>query len=250
MKRKDRLIMEGKLHAMGMDASPVDQQHIWELEQRAHTEYLRRQKKKESRRHFARRLAAVPLLACGIFLTGIILNAVVPDIGAYANGFAKRVIVWVNNALQLDIEIPMPHESGLEQAKGFEPGKKVYATVEEAQAFVGIPLVHFSPLPAQVVLDTVTVESAAPDFWIIAICYKANEREIRIQLQTLSENQQVDVFQDGELLTVPIGKLFVTSDKEVTRAIGIYDDSLLVQIRSDIPAGKTKSLCKLLKTIN
>lgn len=114
MRKSELRRMEAKLRALDAE---LDNAQMDEITDRAHEEYLRccvvRDTRRNSRwKRWCRRAMVAAAAAIALMVFSFAYAAVTPVTASTANNAVRRAAIWVNDALRLGVEFPMPADDG------------------------------------------------------------------------------------------------------------------------------------------
>lgn len=247
MRKSELRRMEAKLRALETE---LDDAQMDEITDRAHEEYLRRCVVRDTRRNsrwkrYCRRVMVVAAATIALMVCSFAYTVMTPVTVSTANNAVRRAAIWVNDALQLGVEFPMPVDDGAKIELEFP---HTYDSVESASSELNIPLISVDESTG-FYLDKLEINESGKGMYDIQINYIDGEKELYIMMTSLSDENTIAMLsQENVVIHSSIGDITVWKSGETNLAVTVLGE-YLIQIQGIMSSELFFQVCNSL-TIN
>lgn len=248
MRKSELRRMEAKLRALETE---LDDAQMDEITDRAHEEYLRRCVVRDTRRNsrwkrYCRRVMVVAAATIALMVCSFAYTVMTPVTVSTANNAVRRAAIWVNDALQLGVEFPMPVDDGSRTKK---LDSMVYNSLESAYEVLGINFLKIEELRG-LHFDKLEVIEMGEEMYEFQIQYSNLDEILYITMSTLSDENTIDVVtQDSIIVSSLIGDVTIWKSGDDLRALTVLD-GYLIQIQSNLSMDDFIELCKSISSFS
>lgn len=248
MRKSELRRMEAKLRALETE---LDDAQMDEITDRAHEEYLRRCVVRDTRRNsrwkrYCRRVMVVAAATIALMVCSFAYTVMTPVTVSTANNAVRRAAIWVNDALQLGVEFPMPVDDGA-RAKLEIPS--TYDSIEEAYDELGVHFVFINELNGLEFQGLETLKTGE-GMYQFQIMYRDSTRELSIVMSTLSDENAIATLDDSrEIVHSDIGDISIWQSDGTYRGMTVFDN-YLIRIQGSLTYEEFIEICKALDYIN
>lgn len=215
MKRIDQQKVKAKVTGMMAQLQPPEPANMDDVKRRAKEEFFRRDDLLRLRLQFCARLlrragVAAAVAACVLVLS-FVYTICAPVTVSTANNFVRRATIWVNDALHLGLEFPVPVEDE-NTADLLADGEMVFDSVEAASRAIGLPLVHLAEESgAELVEVRVQVVNAQAER--VCVTYLVNRKRLYLTMWQLLVEQTVAMQNNHHCISTDAGYMYVWENK-------------------------------------
>lgn len=250
MNKKEQHILEEKIRQLRDNYDEPSNERIEEMKQRAFAEYARRQAAGQventpflKKKGILRRVVAVFAVAVCLLVLPLVYTVLMPVTISNADGIARRVAIWLNDTLQMNITFHEPIEED-NKPKHFD--SEAFIDLQTAAQAASIPVVYFDD--ASVKLDSVEV-IAPSDTQVrgqIKAYFQTEYGQLTVSITPILERMSIALL-DKDLVEVStsLGKAVLWENAEKTRCFLTYEE-YTIQITGSI---ERNGLIKLLASI-
>ena len=245
MRKSELRRMEAKLRALETE---LDNAQMDEITDRAHEEYLRRCVVRDTRRNsrwkrYCRRVMVVAAATIALMVCSFAYTVMTPVTVSTANNAVRRAAIWVNDALQLGVEFPMPVDDG-SNVKLIFP--QIYNTLEEAHEDLGIALVYIEGLE-ELKLEKIETTELTEKEYEIKLLYSNSLDSISISMVKMNDENTIGMLDDGNVnITTDVGDVLMWKYDEGFKGVTIVND-YIVQIQANSTEDEFILICKHLR---
>lgn len=257
MNQADRQELEDRVHEANEDPySPTDER-IEEIKQRAFKEYSQvletakanavdeKPAGRQKKRSILRRAAIAVALAVCFLAASMLYSALAPVTAANANNFVRRTSIWLNDQLHLGIVFSTPME---DENAAINKDGQTFVSIEDLKNAVNFPIVLF-PETESLKISNIEVTSVKRQKEV-AIRYSSyDDKLITLRIEPFYESTTVGINTASTTpLETPVGTIYIWSDNDYARGLGIISGCTISIISSVTPetlANYCATLCLL-----
>lgn len=199
--------IEAKLRAMHLEDCKNEMMPLEKIKERAAYEYKIRQRiqmHKQKSGMFRRLTIAVSIAIC-LISASFLFSVLAPTFVSSANDFMRRAGIWINDVLQLGIEVERPIESEDDGLSEVKKSKTDFSSVEEASEYFGVPLLKLRDDVDGYSLTPPKAELGIDPFYRLQYTYTFDGYELTLNFEHVLTETHVDIRNDAETIESDIG---------------------------------------------
>lgn len=242
MRKSELRRMEAKLSALETE---LDDAQMDEITDRAHEEYLRRCVVRDTRRNsrwkrYCRRVMVVAAATIALMVCSFAYTVMTPVTVSTANNAVRRAAIWVNDALQLGVEFPMPVDDG-SNVKLIFP--QIYNTLEAAHEDLGIALVYIEGLE-ELKLEKIETTELTEKEYEIKLLYSNSPDSISISMIKMNDENTIGTFDnENKTIVTDIGNVSIWKYDDGFKGAILVND-YIVQIQANCTEDEFILICE------
>lgn len=229
MKKLTNSEIEAKLRAMHLEDSKDEMMPLEEMKKRAAYEYEIRQRiqTRKQKSDISRRLAIAMSIAICLISGSFLFSALAPTVVSSANDFMRRAGIWVNDVLQLGIEVERPLEGADDGLSTDAKTKTEFTSVEEASEYFGVPLLKLKDDVDGYSLTPPEVELGIETFYRLQYTYTFNTHELTLNFEHILTETNVNIRNDTETIKSDIGIFSLWEQDSRTELLLIHGEYIV-----------------------